>query len=231
MTDTIEHGPDADQAPGGAGYGAPAGIYGPVEDWATDLDHADPAYNPRAPEIWAELRERGCPVAHTDRYNGMWAPITAELVREVTGHEDADFHLLEEREFVRPSHASSLERRREYVFKHALTREVAYSSLPVAGRAALHAAFAARLERDGSANPELAPLIDRLQAQATGAIVALVPAGDDVDQQTVEMYAQLTSGACQALANWWADHAEVPRAVLVDRVMDVVWTGMSKLQA
>ena len=42
-----------------ATYTAPAGIYGPVEDWATDIDHADPAYNPRAPEIWAELRERG----------------------------------------------------------------------------------------------------------------------------------------------------------------------------
>lgn len=64
-------------------YTAPASIYGPVADWATDIDHADPAYNPRAPEIWAELRAAGCPVAHTDRYNGMWAPITAELVREV----------------------------------------------------------------------------------------------------------------------------------------------------
>jgi cytochrome P450 len=64
-------------------YGPPAGIYGPVADWATDLDHADPAYNPRAPEIWAELRERGCPVAHSDRYGGMWAPITHELVSEV----------------------------------------------------------------------------------------------------------------------------------------------------
>ena len=62
---------------------APAGIYGPVDDWATDIDHADPSYNPRAPEIWAQLREQGCPVAHTDRYHGMWAPITAELVREV----------------------------------------------------------------------------------------------------------------------------------------------------
>ena len=62
---------------------APGSIYGPVADWATDIDHADPAYNPRAPEIWAELRDAGCPVAHTDRYHGMWAPITAELVREV----------------------------------------------------------------------------------------------------------------------------------------------------
>ena len=64
-------------------YAAPSGIYGPVADWATDLDHADPTYNPRAPEIWADLRDAGCPVAHSERYNGMWAPMTAELVREV----------------------------------------------------------------------------------------------------------------------------------------------------
>ena len=61
----------------------PTGIYGPVDDWATDIDHADPAYNPNAPAIWAGLREQGCPVAHTDRYGGMWAPVTAELVREI----------------------------------------------------------------------------------------------------------------------------------------------------
>ncbi|WCB94290.1 HTH-type transcriptional repressor BepR [Baekduia alba] len=81
-----------------------------------------------------------------------------------------------------------------------------------------------------AADPELAPLIDRLQAQATRAIVALVPAGGEgVDEQQIEMYAQLTSGACQALANWWADHTEVSRGVLVDRVMEVVWDGMSSL--
>src|SRR3954471_11742684 len=67
---------------------APASIYGPVEDWATDIDHADPAYNPRAPEIWAELRAAGCPVAHTERYHGMWAPVTAELVRQIAYDTD-----------------------------------------------------------------------------------------------------------------------------------------------
>ena len=66
-----------------SGYGAAGSVYGPVRDWATDLDHADPTYNPRAPEIWAELREQGCPVAHSDRYGGMWAPITHDLVREI----------------------------------------------------------------------------------------------------------------------------------------------------
>lgn len=59
------------------------GLYGPVTDWAGDLDHVDPEYNERAHEIWDELREGGCPVAHTDRYGGMWAPLTHELVKEV----------------------------------------------------------------------------------------------------------------------------------------------------
>ncbi len=62
--------------------------YGPVTDWAHDLDHADPDYNPNAPEIWKALRESGCPVAHSDRYGGMWAPITHDAVRDVAYDTD-----------------------------------------------------------------------------------------------------------------------------------------------
>ena len=62
--------------------------YGPVSDWATDFDHADPAYNPVAPDIWTELRESGCPVAHSDRYGGMWVPITHETVNEIAYDTD-----------------------------------------------------------------------------------------------------------------------------------------------
>ncbi|CAN5484496.1 cytochrome P450 [soil metagenome] len=58
-------------------------IYGPVEDWATDFDHVDPEYNPNAHQIWDDLRESGCPVAGSQRYGGMWAPLTHEYVREV----------------------------------------------------------------------------------------------------------------------------------------------------
>ncbi len=57
--------------------------YGPVSDWTTDFDHATPEYNPQAPEVWKELREGGCPVAHSERYGGMWVPITNETVNEV----------------------------------------------------------------------------------------------------------------------------------------------------
>lgn len=65
-----------------------AADYGPVDDFATDFDHADPAYNVKAPEVWKQLREAGCPVAHSDRYGGMWVPITHDTVNEVAYDTD-----------------------------------------------------------------------------------------------------------------------------------------------
>jgi DNA-binding SARP family transcriptional activator len=66
------------------------------------------------------------------------------------------FAALSERDFLR---ASAAARPRELSFKHALTREVAYASLPRARRARLHAAFADWLERDGRGRDEDAPLL------------------------------------------------------------------------
>lgn len=75
-------------AAGYAGDTAGTPLYGPVTDWATDFDHADPTYNGRAHEIWDELRSSGCPVAHSERYGGMWVPLTHELVHEVAYDTD-----------------------------------------------------------------------------------------------------------------------------------------------
>ena len=60
---------------------------------------------------------------------------------------EPDFRALEERDFIRLRSGSSISGQREYAIKHALTREVAYASLPRAKRAQLHAGFAAWLER------------------------------------------------------------------------------------
>jgi cytochrome P450 len=57
-------------------------IYGPVTDWATDFDHTDPEYNRDPAPIWKELRDK-CPVAHSERYGGMWVPVTHAHVREI----------------------------------------------------------------------------------------------------------------------------------------------------
>jgi cytochrome P450 len=50
----------------------------PVTDFATDFDHTDPAWVTDPFPIWDDLRQR-CPVAHSDRYGGVWLP---------TRHED-----------------------------------------------------------------------------------------------------------------------------------------------
>lgn len=57
-------------------------MYGPVTDWATDFDHADPEYNRSVHDIWSDLRGR-CPVAHSERYGGVWLPLAYDQVREI----------------------------------------------------------------------------------------------------------------------------------------------------
>jgi cytochrome P450 len=58
------------------------GQHPPVADWATDFDHADPEWAARAPEIWDELRG-SCPVAHSERYGGVWLPTRHEDVAAI----------------------------------------------------------------------------------------------------------------------------------------------------
>ena len=58
-------------------------VFGPVTDWATDFDHGDPEYNANIHKIWEELKSAGCPIAHSDRYGGVWLPLTHEMVHEI----------------------------------------------------------------------------------------------------------------------------------------------------
>lgn len=67
-------------------------IYGPVSNWDNDFDHADPAYNENIHEIWLKMREK-CPIAHTNRYGGVWLPLTYDMIRAVaydTEHFSSD---------------------------------------------------------------------------------------------------------------------------------------------
>ena len=64
----------------------------------------------------------------------FWTGPIYELLPETT----PDFRVLEERDFVRRRSGSSIAGETEFVFKHQLTREVAYGSLPKAKRARLH---------------------------------------------------------------------------------------------
>src|SRR5436305_11533078 len=54
----------------------------PVTDWATDFDHLDPRWIENPYPIWDELRAR-CPIAHTDRFMGVYLPTRYEDVRAI----------------------------------------------------------------------------------------------------------------------------------------------------
>ncbi len=80
--------------------------------------------------------------------------------------DDADFALLEERDFIRRREGSRLEGDREHSVKHALTREAAYAGIPKADRARLHAAFAEWMEERAGDRDELASLLAHHYAEA-----------------------------------------------------------------
>jgi cytochrome P450 len=58
------------------------GLHEPVTDWATDFDHTDEAWAADPFPIWDELRER-CPIAHTERYMGVWLPTRHEDIADI----------------------------------------------------------------------------------------------------------------------------------------------------
>ncbi|MGI9642125.1 MAG: cytochrome P450 [Acidimicrobiia bacterium] len=59
----------------------------PVSDWATDFDHTHPDYAASTHQIWDELREQ-CPVAHSDRFGGVWLPTRHDDVRAIANDTD-----------------------------------------------------------------------------------------------------------------------------------------------
>ena len=93
-------------------------------------------------------------------------------VRELLDGAPFDPVLLEERGFVRVRRESTLGDERELVFKHALTREVAYGALPLGRRARLHARVAEWLERTGGNAEEHASLLAHHYAEAAAPAIA-----------------------------------------------------------
>jgi cytochrome P450 len=63
------------------------GHHPPVENWATDFDHTDDVWAANPFPIWDELRS-ACPVAHSDRYGGVWLPTSHEDVSAIAYDTD-----------------------------------------------------------------------------------------------------------------------------------------------
>lgn len=61
-----------------------------VTDWETDFDPFDPEYAADPYAIWKDLREGGCPVAHTDRFHGVYLPTKHEDISAIA-HDTENF--------------------------------------------------------------------------------------------------------------------------------------------
>jgi hypothetical protein len=118
-------------------------------------------------------------------------------VRELLDGAPFDPGLLEERGFVRVRRKSTLGRERELVFKHALTREVAYGALPLARRARLHARVGEWLERTGADAEAHASLLAHHYAEAAAPAIADL-AWSDEEARTAEL---------RDRAIWWLRRA------------------------
>ena len=89
-----------------------------------------------------------------------------------------------------------------------------------------------------AADPEVVAVLDRVVGQVTGLVAAMIAAEpgartlvDDEGERDegIRLLAQMLVGAIQSVANWWADHREVPRERLVQSAMEFTWLGLDRL--
>jgi AcrR family transcriptional regulator len=89
-----------------------------------------------------------------------------------------------------------------------------------------------------AADPEVVAVLDRVVAQVTGLVAAMIAAepgartlveNEGEPDEGIRLLAQMLVGAIQSVANWWADHREVPRERLVQSAMEFTWLGLDRL--
>jgi len=135
---------------------------------------------------------------------------------------------LVERGFVRPTQP-------ELVFKHALTREVAYGSLPRASRARLHAAFARWLEADDATDGRAGVLAHHYSEAVDPGIAELAwrDREEELGQLTAEALRWLRRAADLSLARFDLDDAllQLHRAVELAPGESELWHAIGRVNA
>jgi class 3 adenylate cyclase len=146
----------------------------------------------------------------------FWATAVSALLDGA----EPDFGLLEDRDFIRRRAGSSMAEDVEYAMKHALTREVAYGSLPKARRAQLHAKFAEWLERALETKDEQASLLAHHYAEAVRPEAADLAWGDDATQ--VERLRALAVGWLERAAELAVGRYEIDDGIaLLQRALEL----------
>jgi AcrR family transcriptional regulator len=87
-------------------------------------------------------------------------------------------------------------------------------------------------------DPEAVAVLDRITAEVTAFVAGVIREdpgsrrrADDPEtrEHGVQVVAQLLVGAVQSLANWWAEHQDLPRERIVEMTMDFAWLGLQRL--
>jgi hypothetical protein len=160
-------------------------------------------------------------------------------VQELLGGESPDFAVLEAHDLIRRRTGSTLAGEREFAFKHALTRDVAYASLPAERRARLHAGFAAWLERVAGGRDQDAPFLAHHYSEAVRpdeADLAWEGRADELEAARAKAVAWLRTAADLAIARYELDGgiALLERALVLadsDGVRIELWRSVGRANA
>jgi hypothetical protein len=165
----------------------------------------------------------------------FWPPPVVHLLEGV----EPDFDQLEERDFVRRRGTSTVAGETEYAIKHALTREVAYASIPKARRGRLHASLADWLNEGERTKDEYASLLAYHYAEAVRPEDAdLVWGGDHAEHARIRDQAVVWLRRAGALARSRYELEEavelLTRAVTLEpdeRERALLWAEIGRVQA
>jgi AcrR family transcriptional regulator len=87
-----------------------------------------------------------------------------------------------------------------------------------------------------AADPESSAVLERMVQQVTAEVTVLIsqdPGARQLtrvgDERSLRLLAEMLVGGAQAMANWWTDHPEAPRAQLVETAMAFAWLGLERL--
>jgi AcrR family transcriptional regulator len=95
-----------------------------------------------------------------------------------------------------------------------------------------HPATARVLFTPPTGEPDLLAAAQRVQAEATASIAAMLAAERELlagvrdRRRRLELFGEFLKQGAHGLAIWWSDHPRVPRDVLVDATVDLLWVGL-----
>jgi AcrR family transcriptional regulator len=90
--------------------------------------------------------------------------------------------------------------------------------------------------REPTTDPVVAKVAMAERRRVTEAVASLIAAQPEAaawvetrGRESLDRYAQFLMSGVSGLASWWYEHPDVPRAVIVDELVEVLWLGLSRL--